>query len=67
MKCSNLEYRKKAVDDAIEEYNKLCDFCEDWRNEPSVKIIPSEVEGLQDMSINVDYDTDTDQEPTCDI
>jgi len=49
---------KKAVDDAIKEYN-LCEFCEEWRNEPGVKIIPSEVEGLQDMSINIDYDTDT--------
>ena len=43
---------KKAVDDAVKEYNKLCDYCEEWRNEPSVKIIPSEVEGLDDMSIN---------------
>ena len=56
---------KKAVDDAVEKYNKLCDFCEEWRNEPSVKIIPSEVEGLNDMSIS--YDTDSDQDPTCDI
>ena len=55
---------KKAVDDAIEDYNKknkLCDFCEEWRSEPGVKIIPSEVKGLNDMSIN--YDTD----PDCDI
>ena len=51
---------KKAVDDAIKEYN-LCEFCEEWRNEPGVKIIPSEVKGLNDMSIN--YDTD----PDCDI
>ena len=56
---------KKAVDDAVEKYNKLCDFCEEWRNEPSVKIIPSEVEGLNDMSIS--YDTDSDKNPTCDI
>ena len=59
---------KKAVDDAIEEYHKrnnLCDFCEEWRSEPGVKILPSEVEGLNDMSIN--YDTDSDQDPTCDI
>ena len=49
---------KKAVDDAIEEYNKLCDFCEEWRSEPSVKIIPSEVEGLNDMSITRDADCD---------
>ena len=42
---------KKAVDDAIEKYNKLCDFCEDWRSEPGVKILPSEVKGLNDMSI----------------
>ena len=59
-----IDYKsKKAVDDAIEEYNKLCDFCEEWRNEPSVKIIPSEVEGLNDMSINYDRNT----EPECDI
>ena len=58
---------KKAVDDAIEEYNKLCDFCEDWRSEPSVKVIPSEVKCLQDMSINIDYDSDSNQDPTCDI
>ena len=56
---------KKAVDDAVKEYNRLCDFCEEWRNEPSVKIIPSEVEGLNDMSIS--YDTDSDKNPTCDI
>ena len=56
---------RKAVDDAVKEYNKLCDFCEDWRSEPSVKIIPSEVEGLNDMSIS--YDTDSDKNPTCDI
>ena len=56
---------KKAVDDAVKEYNKLCDFCEEWRSEPSVKIIPSEVEGLNDMSIS--YDTDSDKDPTCDI
>ena len=56
---------RKAVDDAVKEYNKLCDFCEEWRSEPSVKIIPSEVEGLNDMSIS--YDTDSDQDPTCDI
>lgn len=56
---------KKAVDDAVKEYNKLCDFCEEWRSEPSVKIIPSEVEGLNDMSIS--YDTDSDKNPTCDI
>jgi len=42
---------KKAVDDAVEKYNKLCDFCEDWRSEPGVKILPSEVKGLNDMSI----------------
>ena len=29
------------------------------------EILPSEVEGLNDMSIN--YDTDSDQDPTCDI
>jgi len=52
---------KKAVDDAIKDYNRLCDFCEEWRSEPGVKIIPSEVKGLNDMSIN--YDTD----PDCDI
>ena len=56
---------KKAVDDAVKEYNKLCDFCEEWRSEPSVKIIPSEVKGLNDMSIS--YDTDSDKNPTCDI
>ena len=56
---------KKAVDDAVKDYNRLCDFCEEWRSEPSVKIIPSEVEGLNDMSIS--YDTDSDQDPTCDI
>ena len=56
---------RKAVDDAVKEYNKLCDFCEEWRSEPSVKIIPSEVEGLNDMSIS--YDTDSDKDPTCDI
>ena len=57
-----IDYKaKKAVDDAVKEYNKLCDFCEEWRDEPSVKIIPSEVEGLNDMSIN--YDTN----PDCDI
>ena len=56
---------KKAVDDAVKEYNRLCDFCEEWRSEPSVKIIPSEVEGLNDMSIS--YDTDSDKNPTCDI
>ena len=59
-----IDYKsKKAVDDAVEEYNKLCDFCEEWRNEPSVKIIPSEVEGLNDMSINYDRNT----EPECNI
>ena len=52
---------KKAVDDAVEQYNKLCDFCEDWRSDPGVKILPSEVKGLNDMSIN--YDTN----PECDI
>ena len=60
---------KKAVDDAIEDYNKknrLCDFCEDWRNEPSVKVIPSDVEGLQDMSIEINYDTDPNSSD-CDI
>ena len=47
-----IDYKaKKAVDDAIEKYNKLCDFCEDWRSEPGVKILPSEVKGLNDMSI----------------
>ena len=57
-----IDYKtKKAVDDAVEKYNKLCDFCEDWRSEPGVKILPSEVKGLNDMSIN--YDTD----PDCDI
>jgi hypothetical protein len=56
---------RKAVDDAVKEYNRLCDFCEEWRSEPSVKIIPSEVEGLNDMSIS--YDTDSDKDPTCDI
>ena len=56
---------RKAVDDAVKEYNKLCDFCEEWRSEPSVKIIPSEVEGLNNMSIS--YDTDSDKDPTCDI
>ena len=49
---------KKAVDDAVKEYNKLCDFCEEWRSEPSVKIIPSEVEGLDDMSIGRDAECD---------
>ena len=49
---------KKAVDDAVKEYNKLCDFCEEWRSEPSVKIIPSEVEGLNDMSIGRDAECD---------
>ena len=49
---------KKAVDDAVKEYNKLCDFSEEWRNEPSVKIIPSEVKGLNDMSITRDADCD---------
>ena len=56
---------RKAVDDAVKEYNRLCDFCEEWRNEPSVKIIPSDVEGLNDMSIS--YDTDSNKDPTCDI
>ena len=56
---------RKAVDDAVKEYNRLCDFCEEWRSEPSVKIIPSEVEGLNDMSIS--YDTNSDKDPTCDI
>ena len=56
---------RKAVDDAVKEYNRLCDFCEEWRDEPSVKIIPSEVEGLNDMSIS--YDTDSNKDPTCDI
>ena len=56
---------RKAVDDAVKEYNRLCDFCEEWRSEPSVKIIPSEVEGLNDMSIS--YDTDSNKNPTCDI
>ena len=61
-----IDYKaRKAVDDAVKEYNKLCDFCEEWRSEPSVKIIPSEVEGLNDMSIS--YDTDSDKDPTCDI
>ena len=55
---------KKAVDDAVKEYNRLCDFCEEWRSEPGVKIIPSEVKGLNDMSIN--YDTNTNS-PDCDI
>ena len=49
---------KKAVDDAVKEYNKLCDFCEEWRSEPSVKIIPSEVKGLDDMSISRDAECD---------
>tara|TARA_B100001093_G_scaffold9215_1_gene8837 strand:+ start:10 stop:300 length:291 start_codon:yes stop_codon:yes gene_type:complete len=49
---------KKAVDDALEEYNKLCDFCEDWRSEPSVKVISSEVKGLNDMSITIDAECD---------
>ena len=49
---------KKAVDDSVKEYNKLCDFCEEWRSEPSVKIIPSEVKGLNDMSISRDADCD---------
>ena len=61
-----IDYKaKKAVDDAVKEYNRLCDFCEEWRDEPSVKIIPSEVEGLNDMSIS--YDTDSNKDPTCDI
>ena len=61
-----IDYKaRKAVDDAVKEYNKLCDFCEEWRSEPSVKIIPSEVEGLNDMSIS--YDTDSNKDPTCDI
>ena len=56
-----IDYKaKKAVDDAVKEYNKLCDFCEEWRSEPGVKILPSDVKGLNDMSIN--YDTNTDQE-----
>ena len=38
---------KKAVDDAVKEYN-----------EPSVKIIPSEVKGLDDMSIGRDAECD---------
>ena len=59
-----IDYKsKKAVDDAIKEYDKLCNFREEWRDEPSVKIIPSEVEGLNDMSINYDRNT----EPECDI
>ena len=61
-----IDYKaRKAVDDAVKEYNRLCDFCEEWRSEPSVKIIPSEVEGLNDMSIS--YDTDSNKDPTCDI
>ena len=56
-----IDYKaKKAVDDAVKEYNRLCDFCEEWRSEPGVKILPSDVKGLNDMSIN--YDTNTDQE-----
>ena len=56
-----IDYKaKKAVDDAVKEYNRLWDFCEEWRSEPGVKILPSEVKGLNDMSIN--YDTNTDQE-----
>ena len=57
---------RKAVDDALEDYHKLCDFCEEWRNEPSVKVIPSDVKGLQDMSININYDTDPNSSD-CDI
>ena len=49
---------KKAVDDAVKEYHKLCDFCEEWRSEPGVKVIPSEVKGLNDMSITRDADCD---------
>ena len=49
---------KKAVDDAVKEYHSLCEFFEEWRSEPSVKIIPSEVEGLNDMSITRDADCD---------
>ena len=60
-----IDYKaKKAVDDAIKDYNRLCDFCEEWRSEPGVKIIPSEVKGLNDMSIN--YDTNTNSSD-CDI
>ena len=56
-----IDYKaKKAVDDAVEKYNKLCDFCEDWRSEPGVKILPSEVKGLNDMSINYDNNPDCD-------
>ena len=51
---------KKAVDDAVKDYHRLCDFCEEWRSEPGVKILPSEVKGLNDMSIS--YDDNTDQE-----
>ena len=47
-----IDYKAKiAVDEAVEKYNKLCNFCEDWRSEPGVKILPSEVEGLNNMSI----------------
>jgi len=54
-----IDYKaKKAVDDAVEKYNKLCDFCEDWRSEPGVKILPSEVKGLNDMSIEYGREPD---------
>ena len=60
-----IDYKaKKAVDDAVKEYNRLCDFFEEWRSEPGVKILPSDVKGLNDMSIN--YDTNTNSSD-CDI
>ena len=57
-----IDYKaKKAVYAAVKAYNRVCDFCEEWRSEPGVKILPSEVKGLNDMSINYD------NKPDCDI
>ena len=61
-----VEYKaKKAVDDAVKEYKRLCDWCEDYQTDYNVTITPSDVKNLQNMSIN--YDRNTDQDPTCDI
>jgi len=61
-----VEYKaKKAVDDAVKEYKKICDWCEDYRTDYGVTITQSDVENLQNMSIN--YDGDTDKETPCDI
>ena len=39
----DVDYKaKKAVDDAVKEYHRLCDFCEEWRRDPGVKVIPSD-------------------------